>query len=113
MIKERILQLIEFKGFGKEKFFSKVGLTSANFRGKAKETPINSHAIANILSEIPDANLYWLILGEGEMIRNAEKENDNNILFELNERLKECQSLLADSQNQINTLLEILKNRTK
>ena len=68
MIKERIIQFIDLKGVTKEHFYNKIGMTSANFRGKAKETPINSTAIENILSEFPDLNLDWLITGKGEQI---------------------------------------------
>lgn len=68
MIKERIIQLIEYKGIPKESFYVSIGMTSASFRGKAKETPLNSIAIENILSKIPDVNPLWLLTGEGEMI---------------------------------------------
>lgn len=68
MIKERIIQLIEFKGIAKETFYPRIGMTSASFRGKAKETPINSTAIENILSEIPDTNPLWLLTGKGSML---------------------------------------------
>jgi hypothetical protein len=49
MIKDRIIQILEKKRISKEKFFVKIGMTSANFRGNAKKTPINSNAIENIL----------------------------------------------------------------
>ncbi len=70
MIKDRIIQLLEFKGIAKESFYLKIGMTSASFRGKAKETPLNSNAIANILSEVPDVNIGWLLTGNGKMLKN-------------------------------------------
>lgn len=69
MIKERIIQVIEIKGIAKEKFFEKIGVTSANFRGKAKKTPLNSTAIENVLSEIPELNPEWLLTGKGTMFK--------------------------------------------
>ncbi|KAA6347857.1 hypothetical protein EZS27_004722 [termite gut metagenome] len=69
MIKDRVIQLIEFKGLKKESFFEQIGMTSASFRGKAKNTPLNSTAIENILSNIPDANPEWLLTGIGSMLR--------------------------------------------
>lgn len=139
MIKERILQFIDYKGVVKERFYEKIGMTSANFRGKAKETPINSTAIENILSEFPDLNLEWLITGKGEMIlgntQNVDISNSNNknlnningssnitisqndiseiieIQREMNSIIKTTQKQLTESQKQVNTLLEILKNR--
>lgn len=71
MIKDRIIQVLEYKSIAKERFYTKIGMTSANFRGKARETPINSTAIENILSVIPDLNLVWLITGNGEMLTKS------------------------------------------
>ncbi|MBW4362664.1 S24 family peptidase [Flavobacterium taihuense] len=70
MIKKRIIQVLENKGIPKEVFYKKIGMTSASFRGKASETPINSIAIENILSEIPDLNINWLLTGNGSMIKS-------------------------------------------
>lgn len=78
MIKERIIQLIEYKDIGKEDFYKKIGMTSANFRGSAKKSPLNSNAIENILSEIPDVNPNWLLTGEGEMLK-SEKVTTNHL----------------------------------
>lgn len=69
MIKKRIIQLLEYKGIPKEEFYKKIGVTSANFRGKASETPVNSKTIENILLEIPDLNLEWLLTGKGPVLK--------------------------------------------
>lgn len=138
MIKERILQFIEYKGVKKERFYEKIGMTSANFRGKAKETPINSTAIENILSEYPDLNLEWLITGKGQMVKgniqnihiegkNKHLNNINgssnitisqndiseiiNLQKEMNSIIKTTQNQLSESQKQVNNLIEILKNK--
>lgn len=66
-IKARILQLAEFKGVSKETFFKDLGLTYGNFKGKSKETPINSNALADILAKYPDVNPNWLLLGDGSI----------------------------------------------
>ena len=62
-IKERVLTLPKKHGISKEAFFDSIGMTSANFRGKAKQTPLNSNAIVNIISKYPDTDLYWLLNG--------------------------------------------------
>lgn len=67
-IKPRIIQVLEYKSIPKEEFYIKIGMTSASFRGSAKYTPLNSTAIENILSEIPDLNAVWLLTGKGNML---------------------------------------------
>ena len=74
MIKERVLQVLEYKSIGIEKFFLKIGMSSANFRGNARKTPLNSTAIENILSEIPDVNSEWLLTGCGEMLKSFDPQ---------------------------------------
>lgn len=74
-IKERILYSLELKGITKSTFFEKIGMTYGNFTGKSKETPLNSDAIGNILLEMPDINVEWLLTGKGEMLKNS----NNNI----------------------------------
>ncbi|BBD46634.1 Putative Hypothetical protein [Petrimonas sp. IBARAKI] len=74
MIKERIIQILEYKNIPKESFYKDIGMTSANFRGKAKETPLNSNAIENILSIIPDINPTWLLTGKGKMLKGKGHE---------------------------------------
>lgn len=96
MIKERIIQVIDFKGIAKEKFFEKIGMTSANFRGKAKETPLNSTAIENILSEIPDIDLRWLITGKGQMLAAETIRNtDSRPIIEISPSAK-ANTLITD-----------------
>lgn len=68
MIKDRIIQLIEYKRIPKEEFYVKIGMTSASFRGKARMTPLNSNAIENLLTIIPDVNALWLLTGKGNML---------------------------------------------
>ncbi len=75
MIKERIIKVIESKGIPKESFFKKIGMTSASFRGDARKTPLNSTAIENILSEIPDLNPRWLLTGDGSMLIDHAGDN--------------------------------------
>lgn len=85
-IKDRVLLLTDYKGIAKEKFFKKIGMTYGNFKGKAKETPLNSNAIDNILTIIPEVNAEWLLTGKGEMLKkeNTEKPNEkDNYIIEL------------------------------
>lgn len=63
------MQIIEVKRAPKERTFKEIGVTSANFRSKAKETPVNSNVIANLYALFPDVSLEWLIAEEGQMFK--------------------------------------------
>jgi len=104
-IKERILHIADLKGFGREEFFEKIGMSYGSFKGTAKKRPLNSDALENILTIIPDANLYWIVSGEGEPVKN-EKEytidnNPNNVVNESHTP----QLITVDSQGNENTVL--------
>jgi phage repressor protein C with HTH and peptisase S24 domain len=90
MIKERVIQIVEQKGIIKEDFFPKIGMTSANFRGNARNTPLNSNAIENILSELPDVNPEWLLTGKGEML----KEATNNEITKIHKPTKYMEKII-------------------
>ena len=77
------MQLLEVKGVAKENFFAEIGITSANFRGSAKLTPLNSNAIANIFTIMPDVNLEWLITGRGDMFKAKQSTASNTALLEI------------------------------
>lgn len=87
-IKDRIIYFVERKGLNKEKFFSEAGTTSANFRGKAKDTPLNSNTITNIIAAYPEINLRWLLTGEGEPWKDNQEPTDGLLLQQI-EKLKE------------------------
>ena len=97
MIKDRIIQLIESQELAKENFYKKIGVTSANFRGKAKKSDVGSITIAKIFTEIPNTNLKWLITGKGDMLEDGisvikkEQENDYKELAESRKETIELQ----------------------
>lgn len=70
-IKERILEIADYKRISKEKFIENFGMTYGNFKGKQKLTSLNSDFLDKILSEIPEINAEWLLTGKGEMLKEA------------------------------------------
>jgi len=116
-IKERILQLAKYKGFTLEDFCLRIGLTYGNFKGAAKNTPINSDAIVNILSIIPDVNPTWLLTGEGEMLR-APAEQQQGQPPPKNEVKKETTAppacaLCAEKERIIATQKQLIEDKDK
>jgi hypothetical protein len=119
VIKDRVIQLIEFKNISKEKFFAKIGTTSANFRGEARKTPLNSTTIENIFSEIPDVNIEWLLTGNGEMLKKSEvseQKNDTgneNFLKFLHEKTETLNKKIWDLEAENKHLKDELSVRKK
>lgn len=73
-IKERILHLADIKDFNAKEFIVQIGMSESSFKGAAKQTPINSNAVGEVLKLIPDANMKWVLMGEGEPILPDAKE---------------------------------------
>jgi hypothetical protein len=93
MIKDRIRQVLEVKRAPKEKTYKTLGVTSANFRSKARETPVNSDVIGKLFALFPDINLQWLFTGTGSMFSEpsptvSELLDRNEQLVRENERLR-------------------------
>ena len=127
---------LEYLGIGQNKFAQNVGL-SAGYVNNLGEN-ISSRSLNKILNVYPQLNEKWLLTGKGEMIKpintqkakgnNSINSNINNIegnvtishndfsnLLELQKGYQEVQKELNErlktSQKQIDTLLEILKNK--
>ncbi|MGJ1205436.1 hypothetical protein [Sphingobacterium lactis] len=75
-IKERVLLIAEAKGIQKVDFFKGLELSYANFKGVQKNSALGSDAIATILSNYPDVNPEWLVIGIGEMFKSEHGEFD-------------------------------------
>lgn len=135
-MKDRLIFFLEYLGIGQNKFAQNVGL-SAGYVNNLGEN-ISSRSLNKILNVYPQLNEKWLLTGKGEMIKpintqkakgnNSINSNINNIegnvtishndfsnLLELQkgyqEAQKELNERLKTSQKQIDTLLEILKNK--
>ena len=135
-MKDRLIIFLEYLGIGQNKFAQNVGL-SAGYVNNLGEN-ISSRSLNKILNVYPQLNEKWLLTGKGEMIKpintqkakgnNSINSNINNVegnvtishndfsnLLELQKGYqdvqKELNERLKTSQKQIDTLLEILKNK--
>ena len=77
-VKERILQFLDEREISKSLFFNKVGISPSNFKGVGKKSSIGSDLVVKILTEYPELSPEWLMLGEGEMLRDPSKQAAND-----------------------------------
>lgn len=136
-MKDRLILFLEYLGIGQNKFAQNVGL-SAGFVNNLGEN-ISSKSLNKILGVYPQLNEKWLLTGEEDMLKTnniAKFKRDasinNNIYGDVNGTMtishndfsnllelqrgyqdaqKEFNEILKTSQSQIDTLLEILKNK--
>ncbi|MRX40371.1 XRE family transcriptional regulator [Flavobacterium sp. LC2016-23] len=105
LIKERILQYAEFKGLGKEKFITELGMTYGNFKGTQKKTSVNSDFLDKLLSAYPEINIEWLLSGVGSIEKESSLHTPNEdrdflmkILPKLGDEIHNEAKLFDDSQ---------------
>lgn len=115
-IKERILQYIDLKGIKKEDFYKKVEIDGANFRGKNLKSELSSDKIVKIFRSYPELSLYWLILGEGAMLRDerpcseAPPADRDEIISLLREKIADKERIIADKERIIALLEEKIES---
>lgn len=120
-IKDRVLEVIKCYGYTKTDFCAKIGITTANLRGNARKTPLNSDALEKIFSLCPEVSPDWLIMGKGDMKRvtaKAEaKEGQPDVksalspafeaVIDTNNKLADTNHILAENNAR---LMDYLKN---
>ena len=114
-IKERVVQIAKEQSVSQERFFHSIGMTSANFRGNAKKTPLNSTAIANIVTIYPEVDLHWLVLGETPVKkdRSEEKAPENQLVDKTCQEKDEIIAMLKSQVQDLKTDKEDLRQLLK
>ncbi|MBD8388240.1 helix-turn-helix transcriptional regulator [Dysgonomonas sp. BGC7] len=67
--KDRIILYLESRGISKNKFYTQTGVSNGTLD---KKSGITGDTITKIYKAYPDINLEWLIMGEGEMVKNSQ-----------------------------------------
>ncbi|MCC8172188.1 MAG: hypothetical protein LIP00_10495, partial [Parabacteroides sp.] len=104
-IKKRLLKYIDYKGVSRREFCRVIGVSPTFL---ANDSEIGSNKLINIFSSYPDLSMSWLIMEDGEMLKQNEiKQNDtepNAEVFQL--RAENCllKEMLKDREGQISTL---------
>ncbi len=102
-IKERVVKIAEKQPIKKKYFFKSIKMTSANFRGNAKNTPLNSTTVANIIAEYPETDLYWLITGTPQKTSFSDINTSQEPDIEYHKQCKQC--------TQKEEMVEVLKKQ--
>lgn len=103
-IVNRLIKYIEYKGLTVNKFASNIGVSNAYFSKMAKNNgSIGSNILEKIVSDCPDLNLYWLLNGEGDMMK---KNKDMGSCAEHEKKIIELQNELIEAQKLIIDLMK-------
>lgn len=78
-IRGRILELVKSHGFKVSKFFSEIGDNYENFKGNKLTISPSADILVKIRTKIPDANIDWILTGEGEMVSNMKDKYGDRI----------------------------------
>lgn len=71
--KERLQKFVAEIGYGRNKFEHYVGISSGYL--SSKSISITSDVIEKIIDKFPQLNIYWLLTGEGSMLKTAPEES--------------------------------------
>ena len=118
-IKGRVIQFIDYQKLEKKIFFEKLDVASSNFRGRALYSEISADVIAKILSLYPDCNAEWLLLGNGDMLKNEIKKetasaNNTDLVDVLKSQIKdkeEKETLYKDKITNLEKTIKELKSK--
>ena len=70
--KKRLKEFVSKKGYGQNKFEEYIGIANGYLASKSQS--ITSDTIEKVLAKFPELNLYWLITGQGEMLKSEEDQ---------------------------------------
>ena len=110
-IKQRILQIIDFKEVERTKFFKILGLASSNFRGNALCSEVGGDVIAKILAEFPDINANWLLTGRESMLKEEQKHSINQTIEGNNNTMSGKDTLAHSDNSEYKVTIKELKKR--
>ena len=79
-IKERLQNFIKFLGISTRKFEIECGLTNGYIAGTS-ENGYTAAKLISIFQKYPTLSTRWLLLGEGDMIRNTNKTSEISEVF--------------------------------
>ena len=69
-IVDRIYKIIDWKDISVNEFSKRIDVSNGYFaKQRSANANVGSQVIEKVVRECPEVNLYWLITGEGEMLK--------------------------------------------
>lgn len=79
----RLKEYIDYKGISTSRFEKSIGMSNASFGKSLKnQGTIGADKLEIILNVYPDLDLYWLVTGKGQMIKQYSNQALHGILTE-------------------------------
>ena len=104
-VKERIIEFIKVKNLSHGAFEKRVGLSNGYVNNIRQS--IQPDKLQKIALEYPDLNTGWLMTGEGEMLKNTERNDPN-----LSTIIEQQAAIIASQQRIIESLSKTIENLT-
>lgn len=110
---DRLQKYMEYKSLNANRMTKEAGL-SIGLIGRAisKYQGLSSETIEKLLNTYTDLSAEWLLVGRGDMLNkdfSGEIEKMSNINKKLSSSLKLMSENLANSQNQVMQLIDLIK----
>lgn len=110
-IKYRILYYIECLNISKREFYHKTGISRGTLESN---TGITEETMAKFIATYPEVSLDWLILGEGEVVRQVNTPMRDEELVEMSKKLLNAKDEIIDLQkDHIHSLMDRIRLITK
>lgn len=110
-IKNRILYYIECLNISKREFYSKTGISRGTLES---DTGITEETMAKFIAVYPEVSLNWLILGEGEVVRQVSAPMRDEELVEMSKKILNAKDEIIDLQKKhIESLTDRIRLITK
>lgn len=105
-VKERILLIAGHAKMSKIEFFKDLGMSYANFKGEQKKSGLSSDALLKVFSKYPEINPSWLLLGEGEMVRNQSRKE---AIVDVTESAQQGQKMIGAEMSFVGIQTQLIK----
>lgn len=118
-IRGRILELVRKQGFEVSKFFDEIGESYESFKGNKLTISPKADVLVKIRTKIPDANIDWILTGEGGMLNSTvqnsgiEKEILEKFYTLFESRENEHKTILGQNSEIIRQNSDIIKQNSE